>query len=72
MKAERRAKELVAARTTAQLLDMWDMTTVSNNPCVYSVREWLMDELEKRYPRQFNEWLDGEAKDETLREYIPA
>lgn len=68
--AEKKARELISNQPLADLLDEWEMTSNSNYPEVATVRGWLMDEFESRNPEAFNEWMDGEAEDETLRDYM--
>jgi hypothetical protein len=40
---------------------------------LYTVRGWLMDELERRDPEAFDRWLsvDGFPTDESLYDYYP-
>lgn len=58
--------------STAQLLDLWELTTNNPNEYIPVVRGWLMDELESRYPEAFDKWMDGDAEDADLRKYIDA
>ena len=58
--------------STAQLLDLWELTTNNPNEYIPVVRVWLMDELESRYPEAFDKWLDGDDEDSDLRKYIDA
>lgn len=58
--------------STAQLLDLWELTTSNPNEYIPVVRGWLMDELESRHPEAFDKWLDGDAEDVDLRKYIEA
>jgi len=37
-----------------------------------TLRGWFMDELEKRFPDQFDKWLDSDCRDEDLRKFIYA
>lgn len=67
---EAKARELISNQMLADLLDEWELTTNSNSPETYTVRGWLMDEFEKRNPEAFNEWMDGDAEDSTLRDYM--
>lgn len=67
---EKAAREILANSTLGDLLDEWELTSSVNSPEVYTVRGWLMDELESRNPEAFNEWLDGDAEDDTLRDYM--
>ena len=71
-KAEQKAREILSNATLAELLDEWELTSEIDNPEIYTVRGWLMDELESRNPEAFNKWLDDYAEDETLREYMAA
>ena len=72
-RAEQKARELISNLTLAELLDEWELTTNNNDPEIYTVRGWLMDELEKRNPEAFNEWLDQEEPtDEMLKEFMTA
>lgn len=67
---EEKARELISNQQLADLLDEWELTTNNPDPEICTVRGWLMDEFEKRNPEAYNEWLDGEAEDNTLREYM--
>lgn len=65
------AKKNLESRTLEQLVDMFEETTKINEEEVYSVRGWLMDEIEKRNQIGFNKWLDlEEPEDEELRKYV--
>lgn len=65
------ARKSLESRTLEQLVDMWEETeTISENE-IYAVRGWLMDEIEKRNSKGFDEWLSlEEPKDEDLRKYV--
>ena len=67
---EKAAREILANSTLGDLLDEWELTSSVNSPEVYTIRGWLMDEFERRNPEAFNEWLDGDAEDHTLRDYM--
>lgn len=67
---EKRAKNLIAGLTTSQLLDQWGSTSDIADPNIPTVRGWLMDELEKRFPEQFDAWMDSDCRDEELRKFI--
>lgn len=65
------AKKNLESRTLEQLVDMFEETTTINEEEVYSVRGWLMDEIEKRNQIGFDKWLDlEEPEDEELRKYV--
>lgn len=66
-----KAREILKASTDAVLINQWELTSISNNENISIVRGWLMDEIERRYPEEFNKWLDSEyPKDEDLRKFI--
>lgn len=67
---EKRAKNLIAGLTTSQLLDQWESTSDIADPNIPTVRGWLMDELEKRFPEQFDAWMDSDCRDEEIRKFI--
>lgn len=67
---EKRAKNLIAGLTTSQLLDQWESTSDIADPNIPTVRGWLMDELEKRFPEQFDAWMDSDCRDEELRKFV--
>jgi hypothetical protein len=68
--AEKKAREFLSNQQLADLLDEWELTTNHKSPEIYRVRDWLMDELESRNPEGFEKWLDSDADDSTLRDYI--
>ena len=70
IKAEERARRMIAGLSTERLLEQWELTTDNNDENIYTVRGWLMDEIERRYPEAFEKWLDEDAEDENLRKYI--
>ncbi len=68
---EKRVRNLVGSLTTAQLLDQFELTSDMTGEHVPTVRGWLMDEIEKRYPVAFDKWLDEDMpEDADLRKYI--
>jgi len=72
-KAEIKAREIIANQTTDDLLDEWELTSSNAYPRIEAaaVRGWIMDELEKRYPEEFNTWLDqDEPEDADLKWFI--
>lgn len=69
--AEQKARAILKASTDEVLISQWELTAISNNENIPTVRGWLMDEIERRYPEEFNNWLDSEEpKDEDLRKFI--
>lgn len=66
-----KAKEILQSMTLMDLLDEWELTTNNNDPAIYEVRGWLMDEIESREPEGFNKWLDSDdPRDEDLKFYV--
>lgn len=68
--SEQKAINLVATLSTAQLLDQWEATSAMTDLEAPILRGWFMDELEKRFPDQFDKWLDSDCRDEDLRKFI--
>lgn len=57
--------------TDDQLLTAWESTEHLEDPQCPTIRGWLMDEIERRYPVDFNAWLDQDApEDSQLRHYV--
>lgn len=67
---EKEARELLSNATLGDLFDQWDLTSIINDPEIPTIRGWLMNEFEKRNPEGFNAWLDGDAEDSELKDYI--
>lgn len=69
----RKAKAMVQGKTTEDLLEYWLMTTTINDAGIPTVRGWIMDELEARFPEVYNEWLDSDDfSDDRLAQMIRA
>lgn len=58
-KAEEIARAAVASLTTEEIIKQFELTELANAPETSIVRGWYMDELEKRDPEAFDEWLDA-------------
>ena len=58
--------------STAQLLDLWELTTSNPNEYIPVVRGWLMNELESRHPEAFDKWLAPalEQAKNALKNYV--
>lgn len=69
-KAEEIARKMIAGLSTKKLIEQWELTTNNDDESIYTVRGWLMDEIESRHPEAFEKWLDEDAEDENLRKYI--
>lgn len=70
MTAEQKAIKLIASRTTEQLIQTWELTSIANDENIPTVRGWIMNELEKRDPEGYNAWLESDADDMELSKYI--
>ena len=71
--AEKKARSMLSRLSLEQLIKEFDMT--EDMPASFElsmVRGWIMDELEKRFPDQFDKWLDSDCRDEDLRKFIYA
>ena len=54
-----------------QLLDLFELTTDINDVNISTVRGWLMDEINRRFPEKFVVWLvSNECEDGDLRKFI--
>ena len=58
--AEQEARTKIEALTTKEIIFQFELTETINNAHIPTVRGWLMDELEKRNPEAFEEWIDSE------------
>jgi hypothetical protein len=67
-KAETKARALIAAQSTTKLIEQFELTELVNDSSVYTVRGWLMDELQKRDPAAFDRWIESE--DESPRAHF--
>jgi hypothetical protein len=65
--AEAKARNLIAGLTLEDLITQFEMTETINDKDIYMVRGWMMDELENRNPKAYEEWLDGYT--ESPRQY---
>lgn len=67
------APEKLHSLTLEQLISAWESTEYLHTPEVYTIRGWLMDEIESLAPHGFNAWLDQPSpKDKYLRRYVTA
>ena len=64
---------IIKTMTTKQLLETFIMTGNVQDENIYTVRGWLMDELEARNPEAFDAWLESDdclEGDEALLKYF--
>ena len=63
--------QIIQSLSNEQLLDIWEATGGKKGLEISIVRGWLMDELERRNPEGFDDWLNLEIpNDEMLRYYM--
>lgn len=66
-----KAMELIAKQTDKQLIEQWIL--IDSKPMsqeVATVRGWLMDEIEKRFPEEFDLWMECCEEDDDIRKFI--
>lgn len=65
------APKKLRTMTDDQLLTAWESTEHLEDPQCPTIHGWLMDEIERRYPVDFNAWLDQDTpEDSQLRHYV--
>lgn len=67
MKATEKAKDLITARSTEDLVRDFELTEELNDKNIPTVRGWIMDELERRNSEAFWAWIESE--NESPREF---
>ena len=60
--AEIKARNLIAKRSTEELIADFKVTETNNDPYIPTVRGWIMDELESRNKTAFEKWIDSEEE----------
>jgi len=68
-------KEVLKKRTNKELLNDWDFlnnVTIKGKATIaqIDVRGWLMDEIELRFPVEFDKWIDSSRSNNDIRKYI--
>ena len=67
-----KAAAKIKSMTTRQLIETFILTGAVNDPHIYTVRGWIMDELETRNPEAWEAYLDSDSlEDEDLLKYFP-
>lgn len=67
-KVPEKAQKMLRERSTRNLITDFLLTNYKSDPEIYTVRGWIMDELERRNPEAYSTWLDLWAPDEDLYE----
>ena len=52
---------LFSQLSTEKLIESWELTDTNNDANISTVRGWIMDEMEKRNPEAFNDWMEADA-----------
>ena len=68
---------VIAKRTNEELIQDWQVMDALTEgkgvtPEQATVRGLLMDEIEKRWPKQFDKWIDECHIDDNIESYIGA
>ena len=69
-KPESRARLILKNTRTLQLIEQFELTETMNDRHIPRVRGWIMDELQKRDPVAFDEWI--ESWEESPRKFFIA
>jgi hypothetical protein len=56
---EKKIKQLLASQSTKRLVDLFEASDEVKDEDVYTVRGWLLDELEIRDKEAFESFLDS-------------
>lgn len=57
--------------TTEKLCELFELTENMNDENIPTVRGWIMDEIQKRNPDGFNEWLEDDLSvDSDLKKFV--
>ena len=65
-KAPAKALAKIRSRSTRDLITDFILTDSITDPDIFTVRGWIMDELEFRNPEAFSRWLENYNADEDL------
>lgn len=65
-------QQLLATRTDKELIEGWEhVSALPMSEEIPTIRGWYMDEIEKRFPKEYDNWLESETcEDEELRKYL--
>lgn len=66
-----KVETILRMRSTEQLVEDFIATNTVKDQQIFTVRGWILDELERRNPVGFSAWLSLDCPlDEDLRDYI--
>ena len=64
-------QHFIFRKSNAGLLDLWDLVdSLDMTPEVATVRGWLMAEMSKRWPAEYDRWIDDESPASSIRPYL--
>ena len=70
MTPKEKAEQILKNRDTKNLIDDFVFTNKISSPDIYTVRGWIMEELERRNPQAFATWIDFNGTDESLHYFF--
>ena len=65
-----KAMEILKSRTLEELVNDFESTTDIENENIYTVRGWIMDEIQKRNPEGYEKFIDDFREDSELRNFV--
>lgn len=70
--AEMKARNMIKGLSDKELLKQWNLTNAMvATSGLARVRGWLMDEIEERFPKGYNKWLEQDSpRDEDLKRFV--
>lgn len=64
-------KIALKARTNVELIKDWvALDKLTATPDIATVRGWLMNEIETRWPAEFDAWMENCHIDDNIESYI--
>jgi hypothetical protein len=65
------ARKEIGKMSNEKLIEVFVLTGENEDKNISMVRGWLMDEVELRFPKAFDKWLEqDEPTDESLKSFI--
>jgi hypothetical protein len=57
--------------TNEELVEIWlELDKQEVTPEIAMVRDWVMDELQKKFPKAYDKWLDNCENDDNFANYL--
>ena len=55
-------ENLLSSRTDKELIEGWEIICLQDKSIEKAtVKGWYMDEIERRFPKEFDQWLESET-----------